>query len=59
MGEKLICPKCNKGTLRWLDPYLSDTQTNFYKEGIMKCQKCGIEFKGISGWVKAKAWKGD
>lgn len=49
MGEPLICPNCKKGNLKWLDPDMEDVLEN----GIMECQKCKAQYKGIPGWSKA------
>ena len=49
MGERLICPACKESDMTWLDPDMDD----LLEEGIMKCNKCQAEFKGIPGWYKA------
>lgn len=51
MGEPLICPKCKKSTMKWLDP----DQEDLLENGIMECIKCKAQFKGIFGWMQAMA----
>ena len=48
---KLICAKCMRSNMTWLDPYRDDLLDN----GIMKCDdpECGAEFVGILGWQTA------
>ena len=48
----LICPTCENSSLTWVDPI--DT-IDLLDNGIMKCDdpKCGAEFKGITGFLKA------
>jgi rubredoxin len=58
MGEQLICPNCKDtkngfGDLRWIDV----DQEDLLETGIMKCQKCQAEYKGIRGWMKAMGLK--
>lgn len=48
MSEKLICAECRESNMKWIDPDISDLLEN----GIMKCEKCGAEFKGINEWYK-------
>jgi hypothetical protein len=54
MGN-LICPKCDDSGMTWLDPEMD----RLLEEGIMKCDGCGAEFKGIPGWQRAMRSKRD
>jgi len=53
MGENLICPKCRKSPLKWLNPEDED----LLESGIMECRKCKAQFKGIPGWMEASFGK--
>lgn len=46
----LLCPKCQKSTLRWLGGEPLDLETS-----VMKCKRkrCGAEFVGIPGFQAA------
>ncbi len=46
MSEKLICAACKNSTMTWINPEMDDLLEN----GIMKCKKCGAEFKGMEEW---------
>jgi len=50
MGCKLICPKCKESNLTWITEGWEEKDLD---ECVMKCNKCGAELLGISGWRKA------
>lgn len=51
MGCKLLCGKCGRSSMTWLDPDREDLLEN----GIMECNdsECKEQFVGIAGWQKA------
>lgn len=51
MGEPLICPECNRGTMVWLNP----DQEDLLENGVMECKKCKAQVIGMPGWINA--WK--
>lgn len=60
MGEPLICPRCKKGTLFWINP---DMETDdLFEIGIMECKNCKTQYKGFPEFNEAlkkdgKQWR--
>lgn len=48
MGQKLICEKCQSGTLRWVD-YKEDVDIDLSSN--LKCTNCGFIYKGMQDFI--------